>query len=384
MPEIKRSPERGRLLDAVKQIAPVLESCAAEAEEIRHLPRKAVDAMLQADLFRCAAPREVGGLETDPITQTEVFEAVATVESNAGWNLMIGSLWACLLGTRLPDAAAQTVFDGHGWPVIAGLVFPFGEARSNSDGTHHLSGRWKFGSGISQASWVASGCQVVDGDTVRTGPKGAPLMSVAVVPRASVTVHDNWYTSGLRGTGSCDYSIDDVPVSDDFIFSGGSPVSRRGGAWYQQPGPPLLAPGHSGFALGIAKRCLDEVSALGDRRRYANPSKQAERESVQMELGRHLAEYEAVRLFVFDRFARGIETCERGEIPPFRPINVYATEMAVRCAEFAYRVMGSEAVFDTSPVQRYLRDVLAAQQHLAAADSGFTLYGKAALEAAAG
>jgi indole-3-acetate monooxygenase len=380
MPDIKHSPERDRLLDAVDQIAPILESCAAEAEEIRHLPRKAVDALLQADLFRCAAPRDVGGLEVDPVTQTEVFEAVTAVESNAGWNLMIGTLWACLLGVRLPDAATQTVFNGQGWPIVAGLVFPFGEARSSDDGTHHLSGRWKFASGISQASWVASGCNVVDGDTVRTGPNGATLMNIAVVPRSSVTVHDNWYTSGLRGTGSCDYSIDDVSVSDDFIFSGMGLVSR-GGAWYQQPGPSLLAPGHSGFALGIAKRCLDEVKAIGDRRRYTNPSKQAERESVQMELGRHLAEYEAVRLFVFDHFARSIETCERGEIPPFRPVNVYATEVAVRCAEFAYRVMGGQAVYESSPVQRYLRDVLAAQQHIAAADAGFTIYGKAALDA---
>ena len=94
MPSPTRSPERDRLLDDAAQVAPVLEACGAEAEELRHLPQRVVDAMLEADLFRCAAPRDVGGLEADPVTQTEVFEAVTAIDSNAGWNLMIGATWS--------------------------------------------------------------------------------------------------------------------------------------------------------------------------------------------------------------------------------------------------------------------------------------------------
>ncbi len=382
MPDLKRSPERERLLDAVKQIAPTLEASAAQAEEIRHLPQQAVDAMLQADLFRCAAPREVGGLEVDPLTQTEVFEAVAAAESNAGWNLMIGALWDSWLGAKLPDDAVAAVFNGEGWPITAGLVFPFGDAKSQPEGGYRLSGRWRFGSGIQQASWVASGCRILDGDSPRTAPDGSPFGSVAVVPKSSVTVHDTWHTAGLRGTGSCDYSIEDQPVPESFTFAAMIPSGYRGGAWWRIPAPPQATPGHAGFALGIAKRCLDEVKAIGDRRRYANPSKQAERESVQMELGRRMAEYEAVRLFVLDALAANLERAERDEPQARGPSSAYSTEMALRCAEFAYRVMGGDAVFESSPVQRYLRDVLAAQQHFAASDSGFTFYGKEALDAA--
>jgi alkylation response protein AidB-like acyl-CoA dehydrogenase len=89
-----------------------------------------------------------------------------------------------------------------------------------------------------------------------------------------------------------------------------------------------------------------------------------------------------VRLYVFNHFAESIERGERGEMALGRPINAYATEVAVRCAEFAYKVMGGESVYESSPVQRYLRDVLAAQQHVAASDVSFALYGKASLDAA--
>lgn len=380
MPNPTRSPERERLLNAAKQIAPTLEACAAEAEEIRHLPQKAVDAMLEADLFRCATPREVGGLEADPITQIEIYEATTAAESNAGWNLMIGAIWDSILGSRLPDAGAQAVFRGNVWPITAGLIWPFGQAKTQGEG-YSLSGRWKFASGISQASWVASGCGILDGDSPRMTPAGTPATMIAVVPKTRVTIDDVWYTSGLRGTGSCDYEIQDEPIDPAFAFSMGT-SGLRGGAWWTLPGPFQTFPGHSGFALGIAKRCLEEVKALGTRRRYMSPSTQAERESIQLSLGRYMMEYEAARLLVLDHAARLMDMAERGEAPtPGTPHTTWATEVAVRCAEFAYRVMGGEAVFQSSPVQRYLRDVLTAQQHVAQGnDSTYVRHGRAALE----
>jgi alkylation response protein AidB-like acyl-CoA dehydrogenase len=288
-----------------------------------------------------------------------------------------------LLGAKLPDDGAAAIFNGNGWPIAAGLIFPFGDARSVPEGGYRLTGRWRFGSGIQQASWVASGCRILDGDTPRTTPGGSPFGFVAVLPKSHVTVHDTWHTAGLRGTGSCDYTIEDQPVPESFTFATMISSGYRGGAWWRILAPAQATPGHSGFALGIARRCLDEVKAIGDRRRYASPSKQAERESVQMELGRRIAEYEAVRLFVLDELAATLDRAERGEPLTRGPASAYATEMAVRCAEFAYRVTGGDAVFESSPVQRYLRDVFAAQQHFAASDSAFTFYGKQALDAAA-
>lgn len=55
----------------------MLRECSQPSEAERRLARPAVDALLEADLFRCVAPAAVGGLEADPLTQIEIFEAVA-------------------------------------------------------------------------------------------------------------------------------------------------------------------------------------------------------------------------------------------------------------------------------------------------------------------
>lgn len=383
MPNPTRSPERERLLDAVQQIAPILESCAGEAEEIRHLPQRAVDAMLEADLFRSGAPREVGGLEVDPGTQIELFEAATAAESNAGWNLMIGTIWNVWMGARIPEEGAAAMFNGTAWPITAGLILPFGKAITDGADAYNVSGRWRFASGVHQASWVGSGCRVLDGESPRLLPDGTPMTLIAISPKTEVTVHDTWHTAGLRGTGSHDYSIEDVRVGEGFTFAFSAGPALRGGPWLRLPAPFQAGPGHAGFALGIARRCLDEVKALGDRSRTFSPTKQVERETIQMELGRHMAEYEAVRLYVLDHFAQSVAEADRGETPQGRPVSAYATEMAARCAQFAYKVTGGDAVYETSVPQRYLRDILAAQQHIGASEGGFTRYGKAALEAAA-
>ena len=80
------------LLGEVERIGPILEESAAQAEAERALSDAAYDAMLDAGLFRTLAPRAFGGLELDPVEAYRVWEAVARIDSAAGWNLQIGMI----------------------------------------------------------------------------------------------------------------------------------------------------------------------------------------------------------------------------------------------------------------------------------------------------
>ena len=86
---------------------------------------------------------------------------------------------------------------------------------------------------------------------------------MVVLPREQVVIHDNWQVAGLRGSGSCDYSIEDVFVPDEMSFPLTDMIlgnAVTGGAAVRLGLPALVVPFHIGIALGIARRALDEIT----------------------------------------------------------------------------------------------------------------------------
>ena len=387
MEQPTRSPEREQLLAVVDEIAPTLRDNAQLGEQERRLPQPSVEALRDANLFRCPSPKAVGGLEVDPLTQVEVFEAVAAIDGAAGWNLMIGALSAAMIATRIGDSAIGQVFGASRWPIVAGLVWPRGRAVP-TDGGYRVSGRWSFGSGIHQADWVMGGSFVIEGGKPRANPDGSPRLHMVVMPRDRATLHDNWHVAGLRGTGSCDYSVEDVDVPDEFVY--GTPSSpRRGGPWAGLPGMFVVGTGHAGFALGIAKGVLRELEqTVAASSRSMTQSSIGDRESFQLALGRHTIAYDAARTLALDAHRDVWETACHGEEPSqgqvsrMRISGVYATEVAVEIAQFAYRAAGTAGLYESSPIQRALRDVLAGQQHIYYRDTAYADVAKARIAAA--
>ena len=52
-----------------------------------------------------------------------------------------------------------------------------------------------------------------------------------VFPAADATIHDNWHVMGLSGTGSCDYSVENLFIPAEFTYNRDSPP-KRGGVLY--------------------------------------------------------------------------------------------------------------------------------------------------------
>ena len=59
--------------------------------------------MAEAGICRMLAPRAVGGLEIDPITQLDVIEALAHAEASAGWVAQVYSSCSHLTGFLAPE-----------------------------------------------------------------------------------------------------------------------------------------------------------------------------------------------------------------------------------------------------------------------------------------
>jgi alkylation response protein AidB-like acyl-CoA dehydrogenase len=75
------------LLEAGRQIAPVIRAHNDEAERERRFSKPVLAALTEAGLMGMLTPRSLGGLEVDPLTCARVVEEVAAADSAAGWSL---------------------------------------------------------------------------------------------------------------------------------------------------------------------------------------------------------------------------------------------------------------------------------------------------------
>jgi len=364
------------LLDAVAGIAPVLAASAAESERGRTLAAAAVRALEDAGLLALKLPAALGGAEADPVTQIDVIEAVSAIDASAGWCLMVGATTLALPGVFLDDAAVATMFAGGRIPRAAGCYMPTGHAVETRDG-YRISGRWAFASGIRHAAWVSGTARLL-----RDGRPSAERR-VFVVPTSEVEIHDTWQVAGLRGTGSCDFSLREHPVDAAFTWDMERAVPRRGGALYRLGMPGFVANEHAAFALGVARRALDAVIALaGGKARGMTPTLLGDRPTFQRFVGAAEARLRAARALAVEANAAAWQTVsEGGRLTPrrhaeLRAVAVHATEAALDVVTSAFRYAGGGALHESSPLQACLRDLNAAAQHFMVSDSAYEALGQ--------
>lgn len=373
--------ERDELLAKAESIREIIEGDAEKSESDRTLAMTSVNALYDSGILNMCVPRELGGLEADPMTQTEVYEAISEMNGAAGWCLVIGATSAGMLGGMISDGALDEVFKNGRIPRASGTVFPSGLAE-RVDGGYRVTGRWAFGSAIHHADWVTTGAVVArDGVPVRS-PSGAPQLCSICVPIKDVIVEDNWFSSGLKGTGSSHYRIENVFVPDDFLLGGKRPP--RGGPLFQLPTYGYVAACHAGFALGVAKRAMSEITSMASgKKRKLTGVKLGERGAFHKELGVMASKLTGARLFSLDILSRMWTAQNKGERMSLvewgecRAAMTYVTEVAAEVTTFAYRYGTGAALYQSHPLQRGLRDIYTATQHGVVSDENYETLGLA-------
>ncbi|OGA12027.1 MAG: hypothetical protein A3D95_05965 [Betaproteobacteria bacterium RIFCSPHIGHO2_12_FULL_69_13] len=372
-----REEKRNALLGAVDSVREIVVAGAAAAEREATLPRETVRALYDAGLFAIKLPRELGGAEADPVTQIEVFESITRLDPSAGWCTMIGCTAIAEPGAFLPDEAVAQMFPGGRIPLGACTFVPTGRAQA-VEGGYRLTGRWPFASGVRHAEWLAA-TAFVDRE-----PGSAEERRVFVLPVSAVKLHDNWQSAGLEGTGSCDFSCEGLFVAESFTWHQLQAKPRRGGPLYLMGRPGFVANECVAFALGVARCALDAITAYArtKKRGLRQQSSVASRAVFQRALGESELKLAAARALAFEVFERAWQTVCRGEPPPpklqseMRGVATLATDAAVEVATQAFRYGGGAALYRTNVLQRCLRDINAAAQHVVVSDVAYENYGK--------
>ena len=354
-----------------------LEANAEESERIGTLAPASVEALYESGLLRLKMPHALGGAEADLVTQLDVLEAVSRIDPSSGWCLMIGAASLGGLAAFLPDDSIEEVFAGGRPPKVAGAAAPSGTATPVAGG-YRVTGHWQFGSGIQHAEWVSAGARVA------SGFDGYPRQLRLIMPRNKVKVHDNWQVMGLRGTGSCDFSVDDLFVPGGFAWDATLTEPMRGGALYRLGRPGFVTNEHSAFALGVARRALDAITevAASKTRGYNSVNLLANRPAFQRALGECDMRLRAARSLNVEILEEAWESVCAGHTPPpplqarMRSCATYTTDVAVDVTSRAFHYGGGAALFTTSILQQCLRDVHAAAQHQMVSDTAYENHGQ--------
>jgi indole-3-acetate monooxygenase len=369
------------LLAAVRRVGAEAARRAEEIDGLGVIPDDLFDDLASTGCFQAMVPRAFGGRELSLAQINELTIEAAKANGSLGWLLLIGIPSPLVLGLLPEETAGKLMIE---YPKVRsrGAIAPKGIA-TPADGGYVVSGQWPFASGGPHPDFVAANCVVMHDGAPQIGPDGVPTMVLVVLPAARVDFLDTWHVLGLRGTDSCDFAVRDVFVPEHMTASlfgatncFDTPITRL-------PLRVSLAFGHAAVAIGIAAGALADVAELARTKRAAmNPTALLADDPVfRHTLGEHALRLASVRALLDNLTgtvwqagvaARPLTPQETIE---GRTMAGYVTAECVKIVDAAYTMAGSASLYDGSSLQRRLRDIHAATQHVAATGEGYRLLG---------
>jgi indole-3-acetate monooxygenase len=389
-----------KLVAAIRDRRAEFEAAGDRAEELRTLPPDTVATLRELGLFWLKTPAELGGMPLSPVEFCDVIEELAYADVSTAWAAMIGAGCCGLAAGWLPEAGARRVFapgtPTSALPVVAGQLAPRGTGRP-AEGGYVVTGRWGFSSGIPHAEWVigafrteaspvAGGGADTAGGADATAGTGFGAMMVFVAPKSDAEVIDTWYVAGLQGTGSLDFRVDGLFVPAEMTYQLGT-AAVRGGDLFRLGVPAFVSNEVPPLCIGLARRALDDMTGLALKTaRFPGGPTVSERAVFHKELGRAETKLRAARLVHRDAMAAAWETARSGAAPPeeqqlaVTTASIFAVETATEVVYDLFRYGGGRVLALSNSMQRHLRNVLAARQHLALSEENYEAAGRYRLQ----
>jgi alkylation response protein AidB-like acyl-CoA dehydrogenase len=368
------------LVSIARSLEPLISEHAQALEEGR-IPPPLVAALYDTGVFKALLPREVGGLEAEPVEWLAMVEEFARLNSSVGWLAFIQSG----VGLTFLDPARFERFRerGGGRMILAMSLGRVGGTAVRADGGYRVSGRWPFASGSPFATWLGGMSLVCDsGGAPVFDAAGQPQRLLAIWPADQARLIDTWDGLGLRGTGSGDFEVSDLFVPDDQVNPGfyGPPAYDR--ALFRIKEMPEV--GHGAHALGIASAAMEAFVAAvntkpvpGSARHMAMGHMQAHqiafaRADAQVRAARALL-HETVRAAFADAGA-GPELSLELRVR-LREANIFAVRSAREAVGLIFDMAGSSAVYRGRPIERAFRDINTAAAHTNYVDTAYAAIG---------
>jgi alkylation response protein AidB-like acyl-CoA dehydrogenase len=371
-------PARQDLVRRIADLVPALSKHAAWAEEHRRPHDEQIEALADAGLFRMRVPARFGGYESDTATLVDVAAELSRADGSLSWTAAVYWIPTWMVGLW-PEPVQKEVFETPDVRVC-GTLSPGGMA-APVDGGFRVNGRWGFITGAPHSHWQ----EII---AVTPTPDGEPRPVMALVPMSDLHIVDDWYTSGMRGTGSVSTVAEDVFVPAERVVPLPTVLSGHltgDVAMHRAPLLPVAAASSVGTVLGLARAAREVFFERLPHRKLTYTAYDSQREApvthLQVAEAQHLldeADFHAHRLaaLVDGKCASAAQwtLLERAQA---RADLGAVCRLARQAVDIYARASGASAIYADVPIQRIARDVQAVNTHaLLNPDTNAELYGR--------
>jgi 3-hydroxy-9,10-secoandrosta-1,3,5(10)-triene-9,17-dione monooxygenase len=356
------------VLERTLELVPELRGRAEQASIDRRLPEENIKALRRAGSLKVLQSTRNGGLGLGVRDHLDVISTLARGCGSTAWVAGVVHAHSWLL-SHYPEQGQADVYGADPDTVVAAVIGPRGRAVRHGD-SYRLEGVWPFASGSERAQFLLLGAVVVDGDEVVDEGD-------FIVPVADVTFLDDWYVTGLRGTGSCTVKVEglDIPghrfLSLPALITGNSPGAHLHTDWVQNCAPvPVLTIALTGPALGLARQALDDFPPLVAGKTIAYTADRQDTHPVtHVKLADAAMRIDEAELLLY-RCADEIDAAGRAgaELPlltraRMRVDCAVAVRRCLEAVEILFAASGATGVRTASPLARALADLKAINNH---------------------
>jgi len=351
-------------VERARELAPRFRERVPQAEALRRLPDETVQDLVDSGLLLVLVPRAMGGSELNYDTVLDVTAILGEACASTGW---VYSLWTAHLWmiAQFPEHIQREVFASK--PCVSSCVNTVGKP-VRVEGGYRWTGKGFFSSGSDHSSWLTPAMEAPNDD-------GTLERRWFLIPRSEYQVVDDWFTMGLKGTGSKTVVVEDVFIPDERALKvkdmsvGGAPgASLHPGALYQAGfefvfslpvGMPALGPARAfltAFQERIKARINGENQVLAREAMHTLPRLAQAAADID---AAHAVLLQSVRQYCFEP-AGNFTDLDRVKC---RRDTAYAAQLCRRAVNDLFESSGGSSLFESSDMQRLWRDTNAAAAH---------------------
>lgn len=351
------------LLDAAPKTTfeDVLALVAQRREEFgekKYVPQDMIAEFKKVGIFRASTPKRFGGDALPPSQFLRMIERISEVDASAGWVASFGSALVYL--AALPLETQAELYKDSPDVAFAGGLFPVQKAERVEDGWK-VSGEWKFSSGCKGADLIGVG--------IAGGEETAGKPRTALLRPDQVEICENWNVIGLSGTGSHDLRVHGEVVPDARTFiRGGEPTVDE--PLFRYPSIAYASQVLAVVNLGTGRAALDYALKTGaGRTGITGAPKLADRAYYRIDIAKAEASLRSARAFFYEISDEVYTTVEAGDPATdkqkamLRLASTHVAKVGADAVQTAYSLSGTAAIYDSNPMQRYLRDAMVVTQH---------------------